>query len=972
MADSGDAASAAAAGKPGAPSESLAAAPALSGQPDPTGEVEMTDGVQPASSSVPSTSPPPPAAAATASEQTPPAKAAAQVSGSASADKQEAAARVPQGETDAESSEEESDAEDAEQAAPRAKKEDSAKIRALQEALQKDLVIDGDTEIDDLLVVAHVAQIENQLLEAQRRAGSLKPDVLESLESASAENAPRGRPAPGEEEKKVGGGEMEAEDEDDDDDEPDDQEFEALMKSEQRFRQRLLPHPDSLPGVTEGLLKARNASASRSASSRASPESAAATEETKQTPGADSPEGCGPSASKEAAPAEGSGESYADKLKGLLALIGKEVDPDEEIEDDEDDDGEENPKRKDADCLASWSGIHPIEVEGLPVQVAPECAVKACGVVHAVVDAMVVIKGDENSNPLDLGSVVCLEDKTILGAVADTFGPVAAPFYVVYLARSASEAEQKGAQSPSSASPNLSARLSTGLRVFSDVAHSSFLLGEHGQVPAYLKSTHRSRLFYASGDEGSDGEEDEEDDRLSCVSGVSGRSSGSQRSARGQGRGAGPGALRRDGDGRTPVTSLKEKYEEAGKEISPEEEAALEMQKQQKEQQQKLRMEAMQKQFSFSRGDPGKNTFGSPYPSSWAARGSAAGAGGAARDQGYVVPGPPMGSGPAATGGRGGGAGSKRGRGRKGDAAHRRSAEAGHHTSCRGGEEGGTAHIVGATCADGNAVSTGIPPPPSAAGSASAFPSAPCSSSCFSHAHAQPHAGSPLPPSPGGSSALPQAAGSPSHAAGCFQLSGPPPPPSAGFHACCAHGGQTHGGCHGGCMGVSYASPAGASPFASHCAHAGCGSASHNPMAGSGCAHAPHAAGAGAPVPPPSISAVYACQGHACGGADASAGAGGNYPSSPSHLASALNSAASYAQPVATCAGQPSAIPPWTRPRCHGGSGTQAGAYPRQTPPSAHLAVYAPSSPFPSTFAPGLHSAGQGARPPPPPPPPSF
>lgn len=34
---------------------------------------------------------------------------------------------------------------------------------------------------------------------------------------------------------------------------------------------------------------------------------------------------------------------------------------------------------------------------------------------------------------MDLGSVLCCQDRAVIGPVSDTFGPVAAPFYVVCL-----------------------------------------------------------------------------------------------------------------------------------------------------------------------------------------------------------------------------------------------------------------------------------------------------------------------------------------------------------------------------------------------------------------------------------------------------------------------------------------------------------------------------------------------------------
>ncbi|CEM07884.1 unnamed protein product [Vitrella brassicaformis CCMP3155] len=55
------------------------------------------------------------------------------------------------------------------------------------------------------------------------------------------------------------------------------------------------------------------------------------------------------------------------------------------------------------------------------------------GEIHAVVDNMVIVRANKESRALDLGSFLCLEDQTILGPVSDAFGPVNAPFYVIFV-----------------------------------------------------------------------------------------------------------------------------------------------------------------------------------------------------------------------------------------------------------------------------------------------------------------------------------------------------------------------------------------------------------------------------------------------------------------------------------------------------------------------------------------------------------
>ncbi|CBZ51101.1 conserved hypothetical protein [Neospora caninum Liverpool] len=909
------------------------------------------------------------------------------------------------------SSDEESDEEDAGELSP--ERRHAAKMRALQVALQKELVIDGDAEIDDLLVAAHVAQIENQLLEAQQKAGNLRKETIEKLLSSgkntslaeSAANVGSAEPEKHKESK------MNDEGEDDDDDDQDDQEFEALMKTEERFRQRLLPHPNAAPSVAEALMRAKSPSSASPSASLASNGLRADARASSDLAdgGASSPTvsastvvGEAGAGKEDACSAIGNGEkeSYADKLNGLLALIGKEAE-DEEIDEDEED-GEDTPKGKDGDSLGMWTGIHPIEVEGLPVQVAADCAVQACGVVHALVDSMLVIKGDENSNPMDLGSVVCLEDKTVLGAIADTFGPVAAPFYVVYLPDEVPESRQKpnssSAPSASSSASGLRARLSAGVRVYSDVSHSSFLLGQHGQVPGYLKSLHRVRLHYASGEEDFS-EDDEDDDRMSCVSGVSSRSSASQRSMRGR-RGRGLSALPSRKDGDKAAACLKETYEEAGKEISPEEEAALELQKQQKEQQQRLRSEAMLRQFSHARDDhklaksgcANKRAFAVPDPPR------------SRRDQGSAKE------------------PEQRGEERRRSEGARRPHGGGE--AREGSSKGSTERRSRTGPTSAHAQDPGIPPPPAFGSSAvragNRPPFAPPNSAA-AHTH-----GSCGPPSPFGYPSRPAFSPpppSPNHGP-CSQEAGnvscAPGAFPHGAAASASHMHQTHAPPHlhtgccptyqatGGSLGSSVANaPSQCMPSFSNCVHAcactqtqapggdacsfhgaptlsGSPTALTSPSHGMGCAGQAPAGSAPSfcptpfPHPAPAAPGFANAFSHSHGGGCPGAAGPGPAPgvSTPEHGGGAVP--AQFAQPHAWSAPQALAsaancfhhseqreqreashavasLPPWAR-TCQPCSPT-SGVYP---PHSVSHPLQTPSNPsFP---------AGQGVRPPPPPP----
>ena len=54
-----------------------------------------------------------------------------------------------------------------------------------------------------------------------------------------------------------------------------------------------------------------------------------------------------------------------------------------------------------------------------------------CGTVTALVDTMVIVQCQPGGRALDLGSAVCMEDRTALGRVDEVFGPVSEPMYSI-------------------------------------------------------------------------------------------------------------------------------------------------------------------------------------------------------------------------------------------------------------------------------------------------------------------------------------------------------------------------------------------------------------------------------------------------------------------------------------------------------------------------------------------------------------
>ncbi|KAH7064635.1 Gar1/Naf1 RNA binding region-domain-containing protein, partial [Macrophomina phaseolina] len=73
------------------------------------------------------------------------------------------------------------------------------------------------------------------------------------------------------------------------------------------------------------------------------------------------------------------------------------------------------------------------KIEKPDVTVTPEMAITELGNVESVVDNMILIKANTSGEyqVLESGSVLCKDDKTVIGAVADTLGRVQEPLYTV-------------------------------------------------------------------------------------------------------------------------------------------------------------------------------------------------------------------------------------------------------------------------------------------------------------------------------------------------------------------------------------------------------------------------------------------------------------------------------------------------------------------------------------------------------------
>ncbi|KAF7456552.1 homeobox-containing protein [Cryptosporidium felis] len=126
----------------------------------------------------------------------------------------------------------------------------------------------------------------------------------------------------------------------------------------------------------------------------------------------------------------------------------------------------------------SW--LPNIEILDMPERVDGSLPCEFVGEIYSAIsdgaiygmEGIFIVKSDPSSLMLDLGSVLCLEDKKIVGAIIDTFGPISSPFYVL--------SKRDNVESD---------LLKTGTRIYCDRRHST-ILGKAGKIKyGYLSST---------------------------------------------------------------------------------------------------------------------------------------------------------------------------------------------------------------------------------------------------------------------------------------------------------------------------------------------------------------------------------------------------------------------------------------------------------------------------------------------------
>ncbi|RMZ82659.1 hypothetical protein DV738_g1618, partial [Chaetothyriales sp. CBS 135597] len=109
---------------------------------------------------------------------------------------------------------------------------------------------------------------------------------------------------------------------------------------------------------------------------------------------------------------------------------------------------------------------HELAEEPIPkpdIVVTPEMRIEELGEVEAVVEGTVLIKGKTTGEyqVLEFGSVLCLEDRSVIGVIADTVGRVQQPLYTVRFASDQAVAEAGVAEK--------------GTRIFYVADHSNFV-----------------------------------------------------------------------------------------------------------------------------------------------------------------------------------------------------------------------------------------------------------------------------------------------------------------------------------------------------------------------------------------------------------------------------------------------------------------------------------------------------------------
>jgi H/ACA ribonucleoprotein complex non-core subunit NAF1 len=75
-----------------------------------------------------------------------------------------------------------------------------------------------------------------------------------------------------------------------------------------------------------------------------------------------------------------------------------------------------------------------VPVPVVDVEIKPDHVLKRIGFISHTVESTLLIQADKDTTTLDIDSVLCSEDRKVLGKVEDVIGPVSKPVYTVRLA----------------------------------------------------------------------------------------------------------------------------------------------------------------------------------------------------------------------------------------------------------------------------------------------------------------------------------------------------------------------------------------------------------------------------------------------------------------------------------------------------------------------------------------------------------
>uniref|UniRef100_M4C457 H/ACA ribonucleoprotein complex non-core subunit NAF1 n=1 Tax=Hyaloperonospora arabidopsidis (strain Emoy2) TaxID=559515 RepID=M4C457_HYAAE len=100
-------------------------------------------------------------------------------------------------------------------------------------------------------------------------------------------------------------------------------------------------------------------------------------------------------------------------------------------------------ENKIGDPLKTENEVAAVLVRTPGVELTADCPIAECGTILnvSVPGLIMTIKSTSNTKLLDEGSVLCLEDRTVLGCVDEVFGPVLMPMYLVRFETAASMPE---------------------------------------------------------------------------------------------------------------------------------------------------------------------------------------------------------------------------------------------------------------------------------------------------------------------------------------------------------------------------------------------------------------------------------------------------------------------------------------------------------------------------------------------------